>query len=191
MVNVAVIGSGVMGHNHVRIYSELGCNILGVVDKDEAKGIEVANLYSTTWYPDYQNLIGKVDAVSIAVPTSLHSRVAIDFLNKGTHCLVEKPIASTTAEAGRMIKAAKEHDAILMIGHIERFNPAVRKLQEILASGALGKLITVSTRRVGPYSPRIRDVGIVIDSATHDIDIVRSLMNREPVNVYAKTGSYK
>ncbi|WP_076004722.1 Gfo/Idh/MocA family protein [Dehalogenimonas formicexedens] len=191
MLKVAIIGLGTMGQHHVRVYSELGCDIVGLVDTDEARGKEFAQKYGSRWFSDYHDILDKAEAVSIAVPTSLHSLVAIDCLNKGIHCLVEKPIASTVDEARSMIEAAQKHAAKLMIGHIERFNPAVLKLKSLLDEGILGKLMIVSTRRVGPFAPRIRDVGIIIDSATHDIDVIRFLMNRDPVHVYAKSGSFR
>ncbi|MDD4230972.1 MAG: Gfo/Idh/MocA family oxidoreductase, partial [Dehalococcoidales bacterium] len=106
----------------------------------------------------------------------------------GVHCLVEKPIASTVEEAESMIEAAAINQVKLMVGHIERFNPAVLKLKSLIEEGMLGELIIISTRRVGPFQPRIRDVGIIIDSATHDIDACRYLTGKEPQKVFAKSG---
>lgn len=191
MIRVGVVGVGKMGQHHARLYSQLGCELVGVADFDIKRAKEIGEKYNTNYYKDYGNLLNKVDAVSIAVPTSLHKKVAVDFLRKGIHCLVEKPIASTTEEAKEMIKEAEKNGAKLMIGHIERFNPAVTKLKKLVRGGALGKLIIISTRRVGPLVPRIRDVGIIVDSATHDIDIARYLVGKEPMNVCAKYGKVK
>jgi UDP-N-acetylglucosamine 3-dehydrogenase len=107
------------------------------------------------------------------------------------HCLIEKPIASTLEEAEEIVKAVEENHVKALIGHIERFNPAVLKLKELLDEGRLGKLMIISTRRVGPFQPRIRDVGIIIDIGTHDIDAARFLTGKEPIGVYAKAGRFK
>ena len=189
MISVGVVGLGAMGQHHVRVYSESHCNIEGVVDVDRARAEQFAEKYRTKCYTNHHDLINKVDAISLAVPTSLHSSIACDFLQQGVHCLVEKPIASSVAEAVEMSEVAKKHKAKLMVGHIERFNPAVLKLKELIDQGYLGKLIVVSTRRVGPFVSRNRDAGIVIDSAIHDIDIARYLMGRDPSYIYSKTGS--
>lgn len=180
-----------MGQHHARVYSELNCELVGVADKNLEQAKKIGELYSTNYYEGYQELLDKVDAVSIVVPTSLHRQVAMDFIKRGVHCLVEKPIASTIEEAKEMIREAEGKGVKLMVGHVERFNPAVTKLKELVEKGALGKLILISTRRVGPFVSRIRDVGIIIDSATHDIDIARYLVGRDPINVYAKSGRVK
>jgi len=189
MTRVGVVGLGAMGAHHVRVYRELGCDIAGVVDADPTRAGEIGHLYAVPGYTSCKPLLeAGIDAVSIAVPTSLHKSVALEFLSAGIHCLVEKPIASTLEEAQALIDAARHNSVKLMVGHIERFNPAVLKLKEIIEEGVLGKVIIISTRRVGPFQPRIRDVGIIIDSATHDIDVVRFLTGREPVNIYSKAG---
>ncbi len=156
---------------------------------DAGRTDEISNKYDVQGYLDYHELIGKVDAVSIAVPTSLHALVACDFLEHGIHCLVEKPVASNLDEAQRMINEAERHGAKIMVGHIERFNPAVQKLKQLITQGVLGKVIIVSTRRVGPFVPRIRDVGIIVDTATHDIDVIKYLVDKEPLSVYSKAGN--
>ena len=191
MIKVGVVGVGMMGQHHARVYSELNCELVGVADKNLEQAKKIGELYSTNYYEGYQELLDKVDAVSIVVPTSLHRQVAMDFIKRGVHCLVEKPIASTIEEAKEMIREAEGKGVKLMVGHVERFNPAVTKLKELVEKGALGKLILISTRRVGPFVSRIRDVGIIIDSATHDIDIARYLVGRDPINVYAKSGRVK
>jgi len=162
--------------------------LVAVADSDAARAREIGVKYDVLYYNDYHDLLGRVDAVSIAVPTTLHHKVAMDFLNAGVHCLVEKPIASTLEEAEEMIAAAEKNRVKLAVGHIERFNPAVIKLKEVIDRGTLGKLLIISTRRVGPYVPRIRDVGVIIDSATHDIGVVNYLLGKTPVSIHAKTG---
>ncbi|MHC1632061.1 MAG: Gfo/Idh/MocA family oxidoreductase [Methanotrichaceae archaeon] len=191
MLRVGVIGTGMMGQHHVRVYSELeNCELVGVADIDP-RGEEIAKKYRIEYYSDYHDLLGKVDAVSIVVPTSLHSQVATEFLDQSVSCLVEKPIASGVVGAKQMIKSAKKNDAKLMVGHIERFNPAITALKKIIDDGILGKLMILTTRRVGPFVTRIRDVGIIVDSATHDIDVARYLIGSDPVDVYARRGKFK
>jgi UDP-N-acetylglucosamine 3-dehydrogenase len=190
MIRVGVVGVGAMGQHHARIYSQLGC-LVGVSDADEARAKGIGEKYAVPYYTNYHELLDKVDAVSIVVPTTLHRQVAADFLKRGVHCLVEKPIASTLSEAEDMIRLARENHAKLMTGHIERFNPAVTALKKVIDAGTLGQLLIISTRRVGPSVPRIRDVGVIIDSATHDIDVARYLVGHEPISVYSKFGSLK
>jgi UDP-N-acetylglucosamine 3-dehydrogenase len=133
--------------------------------------------------------LSKVEAVSIAIPTMSHHAVAMDFLRKGVHCLVEKPIALNLDEANEMIATAESNQVNLAVGHIERFNPAVVKLKQIVDEGTLGNFLIITTRRVGLFSPRIRDVGIVIDSVTHDIGVVRYFVGKDPVSVFSRVSS--
>lgn len=190
MIRVGVVGVGAMGQHHARIYSQLGC-LVGVSDADAATAKGIGEKYAVPYYTNYRELLGKVDAVSIVVPTTLHRQVATDFLSHGVHCLVEKPIASSLAEAKEMIRVAEESHVKLMVGHIERFNPAITALKKVIDAGTLGQLLIISTRRVGPSVPRIRDVGVIIDSATHDIDVARYLTGKEPVDVFSKAGSLR
>jgi len=190
-LKIGVVGLGAMGLNHARLYTQLNCQLVGVADVDPIRAKEIGEKYNVPYYSDYHQLLNKVEAVSIAVPTTLHHRVAMDFLNAGVHCLVEKPIAFSLDEAEEMIKIAKKNHVNLGIGHIERFNPAVVRLKQVIDEGKLGKLLIISTRRVGPSVPRIRDVGIVIDSATHDIGVVKYLLGKEPTNVFSRVGKLK
>jgi UDP-N-acetylglucosamine 3-dehydrogenase len=188
MVKVGVVGLGVMGQHHARVYSQLGCQFVGVADADFEKARTVGEHYGIPYYADYRELLSRVDAVSIVVPTSLHRKVAVDFLSKGIHCLVEKPIASKLEDAEEMRIVAQATQAKLAVGHIERFNPAVTRLKEIINEGVLGEIMIISTRRVGPFARRIRDVGIIVDSASHDIDVARYLVGKEPVTTFARSG---
>ncbi len=186
-----MVGLGAMGQHHARLYSQLNCNLVAVADVNPERAREIGEKYHTKYYSDYRDLLSKVEAVTIAVPTTLHHSVAMDFLREGIHCLVEKPIAFSLSEADDMIEAAERNRAKLAIGHIERFNPAVEKLKEIVDEGTLGNLLILSTRRVGPLVSRIRDVGVIIDSATHDIGVIRYLVNKEPVSVFSRVGSLR
>jgi UDP-N-acetylglucosamine 3-dehydrogenase len=188
MVRVGVVGLGVMGQNHVRMYSQLGCELVGVADADIEKAQTIGEHYGVPYYADHRELISRVEAVSIVVPTSLHHRIAMDFLSKGVHCLVEKPIATKVEDAEEMQRVAQATHAKLAVGHIERFNPAVTRLKEIINEGILGEVMIISTRRVGPFARRIRDVGIIVDSASHDIDVARYLVGKEPITTFARSG---
>lgn len=191
MIKTGVVGLGMMGQHHARVYSELGYELVGVVDTDIERAKEIGERYGARYYSDYAQLISQVDAVSIAVPTTLHRQIATDFIRQGVHCLLEKPIASNLEEAEEIIREAERKQVKLMVGHIERFNPAVLKLKQLIDRGDLGKLMIISTRRVGPFVSRVRDVGIIIDSATHDIDIARYLTGKEPAGVFSRAGRFQ
>jgi predicted dehydrogenase len=140
-------------------------------------------------YTDYEELIKKEkpEAVSITVPTSEHEKVASFAMRQGVHVLVEKPIAATVEEGQRMIALAEETGRQLMVGHIIRFNPAMQALKARLEAGELGKIFQIFCRRAGPFPARIRDVGVVVDLAPHDVDIMRFLTGMDPHRVFAET----
>ncbi len=191
LIRVGVIGTGAMGQNHLRIYSEMeGVELAGISDIDQKRVEFMATQFKTKAFTDYKKMfLEGLDAVSIVVPTKLHKQVALDALDAGMQVLVEKPIADTTENAEMMIEAAKKAGKVLMIGHIERFNPAVIRLKEIINSGILGKIVSISTKRVGPYNPRIRDVGVILDIGVHDIDIIAYLYGKKINSVYAIAGA--
>lgn len=190
-MRVGVIGTGAMGINHIRNYYEMdGVELVGISDIDEQRVNSLAGTYETKAFTDYNELLKEeLDAVSIVVPTKLHKQVCLDALAAGSNVLVEKPIADTPENADVMIKAAKDAGKALMVGHIERFNPAVIKLKEIIDGGLLGKIVSISTTRVGPYNPRIRDVGVILDIGVHDVDIISYLYDREVRKVHAIAGA--
>lgn len=186
-LRVAVIGVGVMGKNHARVYSELNeCELVAVADLDEKKSKEAAAKFNCKHYTSHNEMLEKeqIDAVSIAVPTKYHKSVAFDAINKGVHVLLEKPIAGNINDAEAIINKAKEKKIKLLIGHIERFNPAVIKLKKIIDEGKLGTITSIIARRVGLFPSRIKDANIVIDASVHDIDIIRYFMGKEPDEVY-------
>ncbi|WP_342304750.1 UDP-N-acetylglucosamine 3-dehydrogenase [Methanolobus sp. ZRKC5] len=191
MLKVGVIGAGAMGKNHIRIYSEMtGVELAGISDIDKELVDGLAQQYHTKAFTDYKELLAEgLDAVSIVVPTKMHKQVAINAIDAGAHVLVEKPIADTVENAKAIIEAAENKDRLLMVGHIERFNPAVIKLKEIIEAGLLGKIVSISTTRVGPYNPRIRDVGVILDIGVHDIDVISFLYGRPVNQVYAVAGA--
>jgi len=129
----------------------------------------------------------KPDAVSIVVPTAMHEEVGLAALEAGAHVLMEKPIAATVEEGRRLIEKARAVKKQIMVGHIVRFNPAMQALKQKLADGDLGRIFQVFCRRAGPFPARIRDVGVVVDLAPHDVDVMRFLIGAEPLRVYAET----
>ncbi|MEA3281639.1 MAG: Gfo/Idh/MocA family oxidoreductase [Euryarchaeota archaeon] len=189
-MKVGVIGVGAMGQHHARVYYEMdGVELIGVSDVDRMRAEEIAVMYGVEAFTDYKKLLScDLDAVSIAVPTTLHKTVATDVINEGVHLLVEKPIASTVEDADEMLSDAKDAGVRLMVGHIERYNPAVARLKEVIDSGLLGDIVSMSARRVGPHNPRIRDVGIIMDLGVHDIDTIAYLYNAKAESVYAIAG---
>ena len=189
-MKVAVIGVGSMGINHLRVYTELDdIEVVGASDVSPDRLEMVSSRFSVKTYSNYQELIEKEkpDAVSITVPTSDHEKVAAFCLEHGVHLLVEKPIAATVEEGKRLIALAEKVNRQLMVGHIIRFNPAIQSLKQRLENGDLGKIFQVFCRRAGPFPARIRDVGVVIDLAPHDVDIMRFLTGMDPMRVYAET----
>jgi UDP-N-acetylglucosamine 3-dehydrogenase len=185
-----VIGVGSMGKNHARVYNELPeAELVAVVDTDLKTAEAVAANFGTRAYIDPREMLDKEkpDAVSIAVPTSLHTQVGMDVLEAGAHVLMEKPIAASVEESRRLIDKARLENRQLMVGHIVRFNPAMQVLKQKLQEGALGRIFQVFCRRAGPFPARIRDVGVVVDLAPHDVDVMRFLTGSTPTRVYAET----
>jgi UDP-N-acetylglucosamine 3-dehydrogenase len=190
MLKVAVIGVGSMGANHARVYSELSSEVklVAVCDTRPAVAENMAHRWGVNAYTDYRELLEKEhpDAISVAVPTILHEEVAIHALEAGVHVLVEKPIASTPEAGLRVIECARKNKKQLMAGHIVRFNPAMQELKKKLAEGMLGRIFQINCRRIGPFPSRIQDVGVIVDLAPHDIDIMRYLTGLNPVRVFAE-----
>jgi len=196
MLRVGVVGVGVMGYNHVRVYSELAkeeeIKIIGIVDTNEKRVKEVAKSFNVPYFTNYKDLLNEnPDAVSIVVPTFLHKDIALDFIENKVNVLIEKPIADTIENAKEIIKSANKNNVILTVGHIERFNPSVQRLKEIINDGELGEIVTMNAKRVGPMVGRISDVGVIIDLAVHDIDIMRYLTNSKVKEVYARARNVK
>lgn len=184
-MKAAVIGVGIMGRNHARIYRSLpSVDLMAVADTDSATLESAVSEYQVRGYASHTELLEKErpDVVSVAVPTSLHKQVTLDALESGAHVLVEKPIAATVEEAQAMINAAQRKNRQLMVGHVERFNPAVLALKSALREE---EIISINITRVGPLPPRVQDVGVIIDLGTHDIDLIRFLTDTEFEEVHA------
>lgn len=190
MTRVGVIGTGVMGRNHARVLHELpDVELAGVADSNFDAACSVADVHATRGYGSLKELLEKErpDAVTIAVPTENHHAAVMEALAAGCHVLVEKPIAATLAQADELVAAARSAGRVLAVGHIERYNPAVLELKRRLDAGQLGRVYQFDAQRLGPFPQRIRDVGVVIDLATHDLDLMRFLTGSEIVRVYAET----
>ena len=182
-LNVAVIGVGALGSRHASIYSNLSdVNLLGVCDIDRARVGEMAKTLDTAPFITHQDLLDKdkVDAVSIVTPTSSHYQIAREFLSNGINVLIEKPITKTLPQAEELINLAREKGVTLQVGHVERFNSAVGRLKKMANRPRF-----VEVHRLGPYTPRVKDVGVVLDLMIHDVDILLSIVGSEIERVQA------
>lgn len=185
-IKVAVIGVGAMGKNHARIYSELPHTTLcAIADPNPETGQRIATQHDTKHYSDYKEMIEKEQpqAVSICAPTSLHHQIGKYCLEQGVHVLMEKPIAMNIEDGQDLINIAEKQNLKLLIGHIERFNPAVTKVKNMIANGELGTITAIIARRVGGFPAQIKDADISVDLAIHDIDIVNYLLDQLPREV--------
>ena len=181
-IKVGVVGTGRLGGFHSKVYSRLQKHVkfVGVCDCNIERALEVGKKFHTASYSDYEDLFDKVDAVSIAVPTSLHYNIAKDFLKHNIHVLIEKPMTKTLSEADELIEIAKEKNLILQVGHIERFNSAVLAIEPYLKTPKF-----IECQRLGPFYKRVDDVGVVLDLMIHDIDIVLGLMKQDVTHIEA------
>ncbi len=188
-MRTGVIGTGAMGKNHVRVYSEMeNVELVGLSDLDSEGGKAIAKKFACRFYENHLELLKHVDAVTIGVPTSMHYKMGKDAVEAGVHVLMEKPLAGSLEEAQRIVEMAKDAGLTLAVGHIERHNPVVKHTKEMLKRNDFGKIITMSSRRVSNYPARIRDVGVIMDLAVHDIDVSRYLAGGEVVEVFAAAG---
>ncbi len=186
MMRVGVIGLGWMGKVHLRCYTEMAkVQVVGVVDTDQATLDAVREKYEVPVFTRVEDLLNLgLDAVSVCVPTIHHGQTGKAVLSRGIAMLMEKPLAATVAEGAELVALAREKGVPLMTGHIERFNPAVRRVKELLAKDTP---ISIQIERVGPYPPRIQDVGVIKDLGSHDIDLIRHLSGSEFKKVFAVT----
>ena len=166
-------------------------NLMGVSDVSERALKKIEKKYGAKGYTDYCELLAnpEIEVVSVCVPTTFHHAVVMEAIRHKKHVLVEKPIAFTLTEAEEMIAAAKEAGVILATGHVERFNPAVQKAKELIDDGVIGDIVSAFAKRVGPLPPRIKDVGVSIDLAIHDLDIMNYLFEEEITQVYGTMNS--
>lgn len=181
-VRVGVVGAGIMGCNHARVLSELPhAELVGVADPNVGQTEFVGRTLGCGTFSDVMKLLDfGVDAVVIAAPTHLHRDIALACMARGVHVLVEKPIASSVDQGYELIKAARRAGLTLMVGHIERFNPAAQAIKEAIRDE---DILSIAITRVGPFPPRMSNVGIVIDLAVHDIDLIRWFTGSEIIEV--------
>lgn len=181
-LKVGVAGAGVMGRNHARVLAEVkDVTLASIFDPDAPTGEGVAALYGAAYAPTAQAFLDAgLDAAVIATPNRTHAELGVALLERGVHVLVEKPIAADMPGAQALIDAAKANDRVLMVGHVERFNPAVETVKRAVADD---EIISIQITRVGPFPPRMGEVGVVIDLAVHDIDIIRHLTGSEITEV--------
>jgi UDP-N-acetylglucosamine 3-dehydrogenase len=191
-LNVGVVGAGVMGMNHLRVLSDFDekqVRLVGVTEAARPVLQRAMRRFHIAGYTDYRQMVKETrpDLVAVVVPTNSHFEVASYLLKQGIHVLLEKPMTSTIEEAAALIQIARTKGVCIAVGHVERFNPAIIELKRRITQGELGELFQLHARRIGPFPPRVRDVGVILDLATHDVDIMRYLTNAEVEQVYAKT----
>jgi len=171
-IRAAVIGVGYLGNFHAQKYAAIqGVELVGVVDSNLVRAAQIGAELGTTAYSDHRELIERVDAVSVVVPTQFHHTVARDFLTAGVNVLIEKPITVTIAEADELIAIADQQKVVFQVGHLERFNPALVALGDILVEP-----LFIESVRIAPFKPRGTDVNVVLDLMIHDIDIIQHIV---------------
>lgn len=180
MITVAVVGTGHLGTIHARLWTQQdGARLVAIVDPDETRGSAVAAEHGATWYPSV-DAMPAVDAVTIAAPTTLHHVLAMTCLDRGMHCFIEKPVTATYSEATMLLQRAADTDRVIQVGHVERFNPAVRAM-----AGLDVRPLFIEAHRLAPFKPRAIDVSVVHDLMIHDIDLLLWLTKSEVTNVEA------
>ena len=183
LLKVAVVGVGHLGKWHADKYAASdACELVAVVDTNLDNAREIADKHGATAYSDYREIIPLVDAVSLVVPTSLHYKIAREFLEAGIHCLVEKPITETVAEATELIELARARELVLQVGHIERFNSVMIGIEQ-----QVQQPLFLESTRLAPFSLRATDVSVILDLMIHDIDIILDLID-SPVKHISASG---
>ena len=189
MIRVGVVGVGGWGKNHLRVLSELGL-LSGFCDTDLSKLDLYKKMYSVEGYSSVDELLSKaaLDAVIVSTPTATHYAVAEKIINAGIAVFVEKPLSCTTIEGKKLVELAEVKDVLMTVGYIERFNPAIKKIKDMLDKEELGDPRLLEFRRENKLNKRIVDVGAIMDTSVHDIDTARWLFNSNPNVVFARTG---
>ncbi len=185
MINVGVIGTGSIGTHHARIFAGLDdVNFVGIVEADPVKAAEISSRYGCRAFSSCKEMIGFVDAVSIAVPTTLHFAIGMEMLKHGKHIMVEKPVTTTLEEADLLIHEAEKRGLVFQVGHLERFNAGVSQI-----SGMVDKPKCIESQRLSPFLGRGIDVDVTLDLMIHDIDIILSLVDSEIADIRATGAS--
>ena len=180
-VRVGVVGTGALGFHHARLLKAIdGAELVGIYDLNPTRAAQVAKDLGTTAYPSLEALLDAVEAATVVVPTSAHVAVGREVLGRGIHALIEKPLADTLAGAEELVRVARSRDALLQVGHVERFNRAVRA-----AAGYLDEPRFLQTERLAPFQPRGTDVAVILDLMIHDLDLVLELVRADVAEVRA------
>jgi len=189
-LRLGLAGTGTMGQNHLRVIGQRTDARLVAVSDPWPAALE--NATGKTGAQGFENPLAmldeaQLDALIIATPTTSHAELALAAIDRRLPVLVEKPLAGTVDDAAEIASRARAHGSLVQVGHIERFNPAVRELDRLVRDGWLDKVYSISSRRAGPFPARIRDVGVTVDLATHDVDILSWIAGERPERVYAET----
>ena len=187
-IRTGVIGVGSMGQNHSRVLSEIS-NLVAVSDVNPEQGKSIATRFGVDYYKNFEDLIQKVDAVSIAVPTQYHKVVSKKCAEAGVSVLIEKPLAGNLEDAKEIVSHSRKYNNKLAVGHIERHNPVINYAKKAIVKGEWGNVISMSSKRVSKFPERVKDVGVIFDLAIHDLDILRYLANCDFKDIKAIGGS--
>ena len=193
-IGVAVIGTGFWGKNHARIYRELAStNLVAICDANAERAKIIADQFGVKAYTNSTRMLKNedIEAVSVCTWSTMLAKEALKALHAGKHVLVEKPMATNTKQAEKLLKTAEENGLHLTVGFLMRFIPGLQHIHEAVETKKIGELVSATAKRVSQWPERIGDVGVVKDTAIHDIDIMRYISNQDPVSVYAKTGNMR
>jgi len=193
-LGVAVVGTGFWGKNHARVYRELEeTDLLAVCDIDAGRARAVADQFGAKPYTSVRRMLKnqEIKAVSVCTWSTSLARVATEAANAGRHVLVEKPMAANVRQGEKLLEAARKNHVHLTVGFLMRFIPGLQQMKKAVEEKRIGELVSATAKRVSQWPERIGDVGVVKDTAIHDIDVMLYLFNKDPIAVYAKTGSMR
>ncbi len=193
-LGVAVIGTGFWGKNHARVYKDLAStSLVAICDVNRERAKIIADQYGAKAYTSSSQMLRneEVEAVSVCTWSTMLAKEALKALRAGKHVLVEKPMATNTKQAEKLLLVAEENGLHLTVGFLMRFIPGLQSIREAIETKKIGELVSATAKRVSQWPERIGDVGVVKDTAIHDIDIMRYISSQDPISVYAKTGSMR
>jgi len=193
-LGVAVIGTGFWGKNHARVYKELASTeLVAICDVNAERAKTVADQFGVKAYTNSTRMLKneEIEAVSVCTWSTSLAKEALKALKAGKHVLVEKPMATNTKQAERLLETAEKNGLHLTVGFLMRFIPGLQYIREAIGNKRIGELVCATARRVSQWPERVGDVGVVKDMAIHDIDVMRYIFNEDPITVYAKTGSMR
>jgi UDP-N-acetylglucosamine 3-dehydrogenase len=193
-LGVAVIGTGFWGKNHARVYKELECtNLVAICDVNAERAKAIADQFGIKAYTNSARMLKnpEIDAVSVCTWSTMLAKEALKGLNSGKHVLVEKPMATNTKQAQKLLQTAQENGLHLTVGFLMRFIPGLQQIRDAVVTKKIGDMVSATAKRVSQWPERIGDVGVVKDTAIHDIDVMRFISNEDPVSVYAKLGNMR